>query len=660
MRAYKNSAWCLMLCVMWASTAITWAQGEMADTVQPLGESLTLDGRVVGMALNADDTRLAVIDESKAFSLFDTTTGERLSQSAIEASDLFVEGGVHYSPDGSLIAVASFAGVRVFDGELGLLQYELITGVDDLTFSLDGTQLYILTQDRIMAHEAQTGAVLSQLQVAAVDDGRQASDLEILKEGSFALLRPDESFNYYVTSISADQSSASATSIVGLDLLAGSAAFATVYYTNLTAYSDLNAAGTPMNAEGPCSDYAGVDFNADGSLLAAVAGGCALHIFDTDTGAQRYLEPIADASRVAFGSSRLYVSAGATVRAYSVSQGNAESTPEQAAAESAPEQAAPDQTATESAEAMPAQRYQFAFNTRIGPDGVGFAGVAISPQGDKIAAIAGFDSLIIAWNSADYSEIGRYTGFAGSRNINYSADGTYLIAINADELMLIFDANTMALLGQLQLTGNFMSELVADVSSAYFYSRTDNSPEQYLNRVDLASASLTAQVLAFVNNTSPNYLGLLPDGNLIGSGPVEEGNAIKTWDTSLNELSAINPGWWGVEYVRDYYLYWTARRGDQGTIYTYNRQDTLEDSATVLGEDLCLLTEFATSAQGSFAVGLRFNCAMILFNLGSGQIDDQIMGEGTGSHAVLSPDDATLYVATRNGIEIYNIVASPA
>src|SRR5690606_12493629 len=99
--------------------------------------------------------------------------------------------------------------------------------------------------------------------------------------------------------------------------------------------------------------------------------------------------------------------------------------------------------------------------------GPGFAGVAVSPEGDKVAAISGFDSLIIAYNTENFSEIGRYEGGAGTDEIAYTLDGRLLVAFIYDSDLeitdiAVFDAETMALQGRFQPAFESINHLVTD------------------------------------------------------------------------------------------------------------------------------------------------------------------------------------------------------
>ncbi len=78
----------------------------------------------------------------------------------------------------------------------------------------------------------------------------------------------------------------------------------------------------------------------------------------------------------------------------------------------------------------------------------------------------------------------------------------------------------------------------------------------------------------------------------------------------------------------------------------------------MLGEDACLLGQFATAQDGAFTIGIRFRCAMSLFNLQTNQVDVRLEGDTIGSNIALHPDGRGLYVANRDEIEVYNIAAA--
>lgn len=622
------------------------------NIIQPIqSNTLTLNGTVVGMALNPQGTLLAVADESKVVTLFDLETGNPLNQHLIGAGDLFDEGGVHYSSDGNHIAVSSFSFVWLFDGRTGILRHEIPTGSDDVAFSPDGTLLYVLADDVITVYDSNSGTPTQSATVGAPDDGRAASRLEVKADGTLVLLIPDESYNYYLTTLSPDFTTITTSSNYALDLVAGVDTLLGVYYTNLTAYTDINGDGVPMVAPTLCGDFTAYALNPQATLLAGLADNCALHIFDTSTGEERYLESLTDAGQLAFGDDVLYVSVGSQINRYSVND-PAATTDSSSTTITAEGSTNNDETAP----AVTNVRYELAFDRVLGADDTSFAGVAVSPTGDKVAGITGFSNLIIAYNTADSTEIGRYERSAGSGQIAYSADGTYLVAIDADSRLFVLDAATMRLVSEAQLDGDFSAELVADATSAYVYTNVTGETTQYLNKIDLASGAIVARVAVFNDVTIAHYLAVLPDGTLIGVGGTESGTQIKNWDTNLIELSALSPWYWTVGYAEDIYVYATARRGDAGTIYTYNQQPTFDSEPTILGEDTCLYVDFATAQDTAFSVGIRFRCAMSLFNLQTNQVDVRLEGDMIGSDVALSPDGTTLYVANRQGIEVYTII----
>lgn len=643
------------LCLLWAASLVQ-AQ-EQTPTIELLSETVTLTGRVTGMALSRDSARLAVADDSNTFTVLSLESNTALSQFAIGNGDLFLENSVHYSADGTLIVVGTFYSVRVVDGLTGIQRYEIAGGVDDLALAPDGQRLYVLNADVVTVYDTASGSPVNSFSVGAADDGRAASDLEVLADGTLVLLVPDASFDYYVTTFSPDGVLLTSTESYGRDLIAAGQTAISAYYGSLFAYRSQTAETFLLSASAPCGDFAALAVNPDASLLAAVAADCGLHIFDVSSGAEVFVESLTDAGKVAFNNERLIVSAGTALRVYAAAAPGASA---DSAEESQASAATTVDAQTNAEETIPPAAeyvYRFNFSTRLGPDGMGIAGVAISPEGDKVAGIAGFDPLIIAYRTADYGEIGRYEGSAGSINIAYSADGRYLVAIDSNDQFLIFDAATMNLLSQAQLPVVFAEGLVASSSAAYFFSQGNG--ESMLYKVDLAAATLTGEVIAFPSIQMPSYLALLPDETIIGAGMTNDGTQLKIWDADLNELVAFQPDYWEIEYADGAFVYMLPRFVEGVMVYGYFRADSLESSPVLVGDDECLLVEFATAADLSFSVGTRFRCAMTLFNLQTGQVDDRIAGDTAGSDLVLSPDSRTLYVATRQGIEVYTISATP-
>ncbi len=304
--------------------------------------------------------------------------------------------------------------------------------------------------------------------------------------------------------------------------------------------------------------------------------------------------------------------------------------------------------------------------------GPGFAGVAVSPEGDKVAAISGFDSLIIAYNTEDFSEIGRYEGGALTDEIAYTSDGRLLVAFIYDSDLesteiAVFDAETMALQGRFQPAFDSINHLVTDSESAYFYgtSRSDEASTYTLVKLDLETLTFAAETEAIeAANYTPPYLNLREeDGVLVGILFFEEGTVsqIFEWDSAdlsqlLNEdfvgrLSHDGDGFYA--YQRSY------RNDDEVRVYQHWVKASLDDEEpTALGDSLCYLLDFSLPTDEAYMVGVSYRCELALFNLTTGQIDFRLDGQ-VGAGVAVSPAGDRVYVAAETGLEVHPVTFTP-
>ncbi|MCU0480829.1 MAG: hypothetical protein MUE54_06400, partial [Anaerolineae bacterium] len=541
-----------------------------SPTIERVGEAIVVDANVVDMALMPNGTTLVVADEAKTISFFNVADGGLIGDKiTIGNGDLFLDNAVHYSANGRYVLVGTFFETLMLNGLFGNVAYRLPVGGTDVAFSPDGNLFYILENDTITAYDTPTGQVINQVMIGATDDGVIASDLEVLADGTLVLLNPDTSYEYYLTTVSPDFTQITTSSIYGRNLVVGGDVIVNVYYANLTAYTDVVGEGISLNAT-PCADYTDFDVHPTAPLLATVAGNCEVHVFDMTTGTQIYFEAVPDAGQIVFGERVLYVSSANVITRYQVTIPT-------------PEETTSTDTTTAEVTPQPTNKVIYSLNlvNTIGADS-SFAGVAVSPDGSKVAGISGFGSDIVAYNTSDGSEIGRSTRSAGSSNIAYSADSTKLVAIDADGLLMIFDANSMALLNQVQMTTRYSAELVADANYAYMYGVNDIPGDVLLSRIDLNTAQIQ-QVTAYENVfVTPGYLQVLPDGTLIGAGSTDNGDLIKTWDSALTELSAEMTSYFFVESAEDVVFHTTFRRDNDVTTHVYNLTTTPNTDPIVL------------------------------------------------------------------------------
>lgn len=302
--------------------------------------------------------------------------------------------------------------------------------------------------------------------------------------------------------------------------------------------------------------------------------------------------------------------------------------------------------------------------------GPGFAGVAVSPEGDKVAAISGFDNLIIAYNTENFSEIGRYEGGAMTNEITYTSDGRLLVAFIYDpELestdIAVFDAKTMALQGRFQPAFDSINHLVTDSESAYFYgtSRSDEVASYTLVKFDLETLTVVAETEAIeAANFTPPYLKLREeDGALVGILFFEDGSQIFEWDSAdLSQL--LNDDFAGrLSYDGDgFYAYQSSfLNDDEVRVYQHWMKASLDDEEpTALGDSLCYLLDFSLPTDETYMVGVSYRCELALFNLTTGQIDFRLEGQ-VGAGVAVSPAGNRIYVAAETGLEVHPVTFTP-
>ena len=302
--------------------------------------------------------------------------------------------------------------------------------------------------------------------------------------------------------------------------------------------------------------------------------------------------------------------------------------------------------------------------------GPGFAGVAVSPEGDKVAAISSFDDLIIAYNTDNLSEIGRYEGGAGTNEIVYTSDGRLLVAFiyNSDlekTDVAVFDAETMVLQGRFQPAFDSIHHLVIDSESAYFYGTIRGEvPTRTLVKLDLETLSIAAETEAIETaNFTPPYLNLREsDGALVGVMFFEDSSQIFEWD-SVDLSQLLNESFVGqLSYESsDFYAYQSSfLNDDEVRVYQHFVKDSLEaEESTEIGDSLCFLRDFALPHNEAYMVGVSYRCELALFNLTTGQIDIRLEGQ-IGAGVAVSPDGNRVYVAAETGLEIHPVVFTPS
>lgn len=302
--------------------------------------------------------------------------------------------------------------------------------------------------------------------------------------------------------------------------------------------------------------------------------------------------------------------------------------------------------------------------------GPGFAGVAVSPEGDKVAAISGFDSLIIAYNAEDFSEIGRYEGGAGTDEIAYTLDGRLLVAFIYDSELestdiAVFDAETMTLQGRFQPAFESINHLVTDNESAYFYgtTRSDEESTYTLVKLDLETLTVAAETEAIAAaNYTPPYLNLREaDSALIGIIFFDEGSQIFEWDSAdLSQL--LNEDFRGrlSHDGNGFYAYQTSfLNDDEVRVYEHFKKTALDDEEpTPIGDSLCYLLDFSLPTNETYMVGVSYRCELALFNLTTGKIDVRLEGQ-IGAGVAVSPAGDQIYVAAETGLEVHPVTFTP-
>lgn len=616
------------------------ASGELPSSV---GAEMNLDtkGQIVSLALHPDETYLAVADDSNTFSLFDVVNNVLVSQYEAGAGNVYLDNGLSYNADGTLTAVSAYYQLYVHDGLTGELRYQISTNIIDFVFAPDGQQIYVLTGNTVEVYDALTGTLVQSISLDQSDEGLQASDLEILADGTLVLLVSDPSFDYFVTTISPDFTEVSATTISGRGLIAKDSLVLAKYYQNLTAYTELTEPGIIFDSSAICGDFTSVDINPANTLVAGLAGTCELHVYDIQSGTRIWTIGLENANGVAFGTTQIYVGMSNTIVSYEVPADVETAQQDSHPINSDDTQDTSDMTATVS--------YQLNFQNKISD--LGFSGVATSPDGQHVVGIAGFGDYIVMYDTTTYNELGRYEGGAGSSHLEYSSDGQSVVAITADSELFVLDGTTLSLVSEAQLQDEFVRNLIVDTQYAYFFgwSSTEEGVS-YLNKVELATGNVVARVQALPSVAAAS-LAFDINGNLRGNNYGEA----KTWDADLNELTSETVAYWNGYYVETGIFFVDSRREDDVTTYIYKFQANPSSEMMTLDEGECLLPEFDHNTSTGLIAGIRFRCGLILFNLVTGEIDGQVMGEAVGSDIAFAPDGKTLYVATPEGIEVYAI-----
>lgn len=302
--------------------------------------------------------------------------------------------------------------------------------------------------------------------------------------------------------------------------------------------------------------------------------------------------------------------------------------------------------------------------------GPGFAGVAVSPEGDKVAAISGFDDLIIAYNTENFSEIGRYEGGAGTDEIAYTLDGRLLVAVIYDSNrestdIAVFDAQTMALQGRIQPAFSHIHHLVTDSESAYFYGMTlsEGTTTYTLVKLNLETLTVATETEPIeAANFTPPYLNFREaNETLVGLIFFDDGLQIFEWDsTDLSQL--LNEDFQGLlsHDGDDFYAYQTSfLNDDEVRVYQHFTKTSLDDEEpTLLGDSLCYLLDFSLPTNEIYMVGVSHHCELVLFNLTTGKIDFRLEGQ-IGAGVAVSPDGNLIYVAAETGLEVYPVTFTP-
>ena len=128
--------------------------------------------------------RMAIAYNDLTAILYDLETLEEINRYSIGSGDLFVANGIHFSPDESKHLIQTYYAVYLFDSQSGELLNSLDITLDDVAFAPDGQSIYILANDEIVSYDVNTFAPIASTRIGEDGDGRQASDIELLDDGT--------------------------------------------------------------------------------------------------------------------------------------------------------------------------------------------------------------------------------------------------------------------------------------------------------------------------------------------------------------------------------------------------------------------------------------------------------------------------------------------
>jgi YVTN family beta-propeller protein len=238
------------------------------------------------------------------------------------------------------------------------------------------------------------------------------------------------------------------------------------------------------------------------------------------------------------------------------------------------------------------------------PVGKNALGVEVSPTGRTVAAIGGDNVYLLHVNSLKATRLPKVLRPVG---VAFSPDGAELYVASQGALM-VFDTTANALVHSFKGTEGIFPVISPDGTTAYELSRLTGS----VIAVNLATGTVTATIPLAGNSNGFNGLTLSPDGSVLYAQDLGTMNVI---DTATDTVSTSYPA---ADHV-------------------------------VFSSDDAVAYEYAFTIQDT---------AVTAIDPATGAVVGSIPAAGTWLTVELSPDGTRAYVASANGVQVYDTATS--
>ena len=614
--------------------------------------SLTQSANVEAIGVGQNHHLVVAYNDLTVF-LYDLENLQVINQHTIDNGDLFAQNGIQFSPDDSLYIVQTFYAVHIFDSKTGNLLNSIDISSEDVAFAPDSQSIYVLANDVITVYDLNSLTSTASVRVGEDGDGRFATDMVVLNDGTVVALIPDETFEYYVYNLPADLSSLTATEFIGRDLFAGTDSYTTVYYRNLNTIRANSSLA--IDTSTACGDFTSIDYSPNGNYIAGAGINCGAYVFDAMTGAVLYELSQEGVIAVTMDNDTVYVATTSGIQTVTFPELMTDTVDTTITEDANQPESEP--VDAETVDVISSSNYQLQYITNVAGD-VDIAAVVAHPNGQQFAGISGFSNRIVTFDSATMTETARYEGVAGTGNITYTPDGAYLIATDSDKQVLVFDAQSLTLLHRVAQPIEFVVDITASNTTAYVIGQ-DEERQGFIFTVDVQSGTVSEPIQAFEGFA---YIGFeyQPDDTLIGLGIDVSTQVIKTWDANLNVLSSVpTEQYWASALFADDILFSTEQRADGEIFVGYSVADAIDvqAEASLMADMLCRRppVRLATTQDARLAVATNFQCPVYFFNVDSATLMQTLERDDVKDGA-FSSDGQYLYLATKTGIDVYQIV----